>query len=214
MITKFKIQYIKIVLLNKKYLKKNFFNLKIFGEKSLNIIKISCSKILKSKNQNFSTKFNINETKSRLFISFLTSKTLVGVFFRKKSEKHVPSSNSNLNQIENDVKTLKTKTNFLFKEGLYPLNSFHETQLNPSVFLGKEKRNEIDNILRKEIIKSISLKSNQTKKLSNLNENLKPKNNTEMKDKDKNNLNHHKYAHKKMLLEVNRALEILDDLFI
>lgn len=210
----FKIQYLKLVLLNKKYLKKIFFNLKIFVEKSLNKLKITCLDIFKSKNQNNLSKFNINETKSRLFVNFLVSKTLPGILYRRRTEKIIPFSILNLDQIGNDVKPLRIKTNFFYKEGLYPLNSFHETKVNTSVFLEKEKRNEIDNILRKELIKSISLKSKQIKKLSNSKENLKQKNNSEMKDKNTNNLNHNKYTHKKMLLEVNKALEILDFLFI
>ena len=213
MTARFKIQYLRIVSLNKRYLKKIFFNLKIFVEKSLNKLKITCLEIFKSKNQNNLTKFNVNETKSRLFVNFLVLKTLDGIFFRNESEKIIPFPNLNLDLIENDMKTLQIKTNLFYKEGFYPLNSFHETKVNTSVFLEKEKRNEIDNILRKEMIKSISLKSNQIKKLSDLKENLKPKNNSEMKNKDMNSLNNHIYAHKKILLEVNKALEILDDLF-
>lgn len=214
MIPESKIQYLKIVMLNKKYLNKKIFDLKSFIEKSMNKLNLTCLEITKVKSHNNLTKFNINDTKSKLFVTFLVSKTLVGIFFRRKCKKLFPFSNLNLNQIENSVKTLQSKTNFFFKDDLYPLNSFHETKVNTSVLLEKEKRNEIDNILRKEIIKSVSLKSNQIKKLSNLKENLNPKINTETKDKDTNNLNYHKYAQKKMLLEVNKALEILDDLFI
>ena len=80
--------------------------------------------------------------------------------------------------------------------------------------LGKEERNEIDNILRNEIVKLIPLKSTQIKKQINFKNNLKTKNISHTGIKDIDYLGFDKFFNKKLLIDINRALGILEDLFL
>ena len=200
------------VLFIKKYLKKDFFTKKNLIEKPFNNLYLSELALFKPKNPNFSKKLNLYKYNERLIIDFFLKKAIFKAFLKKKYKKPSFFHTFNPTYSGNTNRSLLTSTKSHYKN-FYPLSSLHVTKGDIKYLLGKEKRKEIDNSLRKEIIKLMPLKSIQIKNQSNLKKNLEKEkiSHTDTNEIGRSSLD--KFFNKKLLIDINRALQILDDLF-
>ena len=205
--------YLNWVFLIKNYLKKDFFSKKNLLEKSVKILNSSSLTSFKTKNHNFLRKLNLYEINDRLTIDFPVGKTLIKAFFKKKTKRLSLSQIFNSDYSGNNDRPFLTSSKS-HNENFHSLSSLHMTKGDMLYLLGKEERNEIDNILRNEIVKLIPLKSTQIKKQINFKNNLKTKNISHTGIKEIDYLGFDKFFNKKLLIDINRALGILEDLFL
>jgi len=191
---------------------KNFFGkLSSYKRKFLNKWKVDLRIFpfifIDKKIKNYLKIFNYKEEEEKFSLRFLINKNYARKICEKTKQKNLFLFKCNL------IKYKKKKINFCVpKKTCSSLELHHNIKFNQISLIRKEKRIEIDNLIRKEIIRIDRLKNQKNKDLWN---SLKNKNCRPNNVKNNNNLySSKKLFNRKIIKNVNQILKTLNEIFI
>ena len=207
--------YVSLISLNKKFVKKGFSNEKrLFSKYSCNF---QVSKLFKNnkKLQNLNEILNFTRKKNKLSLSLSSHKNFDKFFFQKNNEKigfqedFYPMIN-----IRNSCSSRKLPLHSFDNKKYLPMSLYYTTKVDELSFIGKEKRYEIDELIRKEIMKINIIETDKCRNHNNPLIKERAENVLKNGRKDLKPFLTETNLNRKIILNANRILELLDNIFI
>jgi len=204
-----------MILWEKQLFRKNFFKKKNVLSKIDSNFKIKKIVILNKKFKIHKDKTFLNNLDFKFSFIFSLSKIYLEKKYKKKYKKEISFKNLlPKNYSENKINISPELNHVVKNNKISSLESCHTAKINEMLFLNKESRIEIDDLIRKKIKKFIKLNFNKnevfenpiiSQKAGGNNGKIALNNNLPVSNKDFN---------RKLLTNINRILELIESIFI